>query len=97
MDKKKEFKVAVAGYGHVGKDTVKTIIENNSIMENRTGIKLTVKTIFSRNIDKVQNDKFLDKVEIKTKDLKYSNRSFGGYGYCQRTINENKKTSCYSK
>ena len=69
MDKKKEFKVAVAGYGHVGKDTVKTIIENNSIMENRTGIKLTVKTIFSRNIDKVQNDKFLDKVEIKTKDL----------------------------
>lgn len=69
MDKKKEFKVAVAGYGHVGKDTVKTIIENNSIMENRTGIKLTVKTIFSRNINKVQNDKFLDKVEIKTKDL----------------------------
>ena len=69
MDKKKEFKVAVAGYGHVGKDTVKTIIENNSIMENRTWIKLTVKTIFSRNIDKVQNDKFLDKVEIKTKDL----------------------------
>ncbi|ADG70278.1 homoserine dehydrogenase [Brachyspira murdochii] len=69
MDKKKEFKVAVAGYGHVGKDTVKTIIENNSIMENRTRIKLTVKTIFSRNIDKVQNDKFLDKVEIKTKDL----------------------------
>ncbi|WP_020006046.1 homoserine dehydrogenase [Brachyspira innocens] len=69
MDKKKEFKVAVAGYGHVGKDTVKTIIENNSIMENRTGIKLTVKTIFSRNIDKVQNDKFLDRVEIKTKDL----------------------------
>ncbi|MEI0537678.1 homoserine dehydrogenase [Brachyspira pulli] len=69
MDKKKEFKVAVAGYGHVGKDTVKTIIENNSIMESRTGIKLTVKTIFSRNIDKVQNDKFLDKVEIKTKDL----------------------------
>ena len=69
MDKKKESKVAVAGYGHVGKDTVKTIIENNSIMENRTGIKLTVKTIFSRNIDKVQNDKFLDKVEIKTKDL----------------------------
>lgn len=69
MDKKKEFKVAVAGYGHVGKDTVKTIIENNSIMENRTGIKLTVKTIFSRNIDKVQNDKFLDNVEIKTKDL----------------------------
>ncbi|PPS21528.1 homoserine dehydrogenase [Brachyspira murdochii] len=61
--------MAVAGYGHVGKDTVKTIIENNSIMENRTGIKLTVKTIFSRNIDKVQNDKFLDKVEIKTKDL----------------------------
>ncbi|MEI0565412.1 homoserine dehydrogenase [Brachyspira pulli] len=71
MDKKKEFKVAVAGYGHVGKDTVKTIIENNSIMESRTGIKLTVKTIFSRNIDKVQNDKFLDKVEIKTKDLNY--------------------------
>ncbi|MDO6994015.1 homoserine dehydrogenase [Brachyspira innocens] len=69
MDKKKEFKVAVAGYGHVGKDTVKTIIENSSIMENRTGIKLTVKTIFSRNIDKVQNDKFLDRVEIKTKDL----------------------------
>ena len=69
MDKKKEFKVAIAGYGHVGKDTVKTIIENNSIMENRTGIKLTVKTIFSRNIDKVQNDNFLDKVEIKTKDL----------------------------
>ncbi|WP_300753437.1 homoserine dehydrogenase [uncultured Brachyspira sp.] len=69
MEKKKEFKVAVAGYGHVGKDTVKTIIENNSIMENRTGIKLTVKTIFSRNIDKVQDDKFLDKVEIKTKDL----------------------------
>lgn len=69
MDKKKEFKVAIAGYGHVGKDTVKTIIENNSIMENRTGIKLTIKTIFSRNIDKVQNDNFLDKVEIKTKDL----------------------------
>ncbi|KLI20815.1 homoserine dehydrogenase [Brachyspira hyodysenteriae] len=69
MDKKKEFKVAVAGYGHVGKDTVKTIIENNSIMEKRTGIKLTIKTIFSRNIDKVKNDKFLDKVEIKTKDL----------------------------
>ena len=69
MDKKKEFKIAVAGYGHVGKDTVKTIIENNSIMESRTGIKLTVKTIFSRNIDKVQNDKFLDKVEIKTKNL----------------------------
>ena len=69
MEKKKEFKVAVAGYGHVGKDTVKTIIENNSIMENRTGIKLTIKTIFSRNIDKVKDDKFLDKVEIKTKDL----------------------------
>ncbi|ACN82858.1 homoserine dehydrogenase [Brachyspira hyodysenteriae] len=69
MDKKKEFKVAVAGYGHVGKDTVKTIIENNSIMEKRTGIKLTIKTIFSRNIDKVKDDKFLDKVEIKTKDL----------------------------
>ena len=69
MDKKKEFKVAIAGYGHVGKDTVKTIIENNSIMENRTGIKLTIKTIFSRNIDKVQNDKFLDQVQIKTKDL----------------------------
>lgn len=69
MDKKQEFKVAVAGYGHVGKDTVKTIIENNSIMEKRTGIKLTIKTIFSRNIDKVKDDKFLDKVEIKTKDL----------------------------
>ncbi|MEI0700831.1 homoserine dehydrogenase [Brachyspira intermedia] len=69
MVKKKEFKVAVAGYGHVGKDTVKTIIENNSIMEKRTGIKLTIKTIFSRNIDKVKDDKFLDKVEIKTKDL----------------------------
>ncbi|KLI61505.1 homoserine dehydrogenase [Brachyspira hyodysenteriae] len=69
MDNKKEFKVAVAGYGHVGKDTVKTIIENNSIMEKRTGIKLTIKTIFSRNIDKVKDDKFLDKVEIKTKDL----------------------------
>ena len=64
-----EFKVAVAGYGHVGKDTVKTIIENNAIMEKRTGIKLTIKTIFSRNIDKVKDDKFLDKVEIKTKDL----------------------------
>ncbi len=38
-------------------------------MENRTGIKLTIKTIFSRNIDKVKDDKFLDKVEIKTKDL----------------------------
>ena len=69
MVKKKEFKVAVAGYGHVGKDTVKTIIENNAIMEKRTGIKLTIKTIFSRNIDKVKDDKFLDKVEIKTKDL----------------------------
>ena len=69
MVKKKEFKVAVAGYGHVGKDTVKTIIENNSIMEKITGIKLTIKTIFSRNIDKVKDDKFLDKVEIKTKDL----------------------------
>ena len=69
MVKKKEFKVAVAGYGHVGKDTVKTIIENNDIMEKRTGIKLTIKTIFSRNIDKVKDDKFLDKVEIKTKDL----------------------------
>ena len=69
MEKKKEFKVAVAGYGHVGKDTVKTIIENNAIMEKRTGIKLTIKTIFSRNIDKVKDDKFLDKVEIKTKDL----------------------------
>ncbi|ASJ22691.1 homoserine dehydrogenase [Brachyspira hampsonii] len=69
MVKKKEFKVAVAGYGHVGKDTVKTIIENNSIMEKRTGIKLTIKTIFSRNIDKVKDDKFLDKIEIKTKDL----------------------------
>ncbi|MEI0485118.1 homoserine dehydrogenase [Brachyspira intermedia] len=69
MEKKKEFKVAVAGYGHVGKDTVKTIIENNAIMEKRTGIKLTIKTIFSRNIDKVKDDKFLDKVEIKTKNL----------------------------
>ncbi|CRF33207.1 homoserine dehydrogenase [Brachyspira suanatina] len=69
MEKKKEFKVAVAGYGHVGKDTVKTIIENNAIMEKRTGIKLTIKTIFSRNIDKVKDDKFLDKIEIKTKDL----------------------------
>ncbi len=69
MVKKKEFKVAVAGYGHVGKDTVKTIIENNAIMKKRTGIKLTIKTIFSRNIDKVKDDKFLDKVEIKTKDL----------------------------
>ncbi|WP_300712436.1 homoserine dehydrogenase [uncultured Brachyspira sp.] len=69
MLKKREFKVAVAGYGHVGKDTVKTIIENNSIMENRTGIKLTVKTIFSRNIDKVKDDIFLNKVEIKTKNL----------------------------
>ena len=69
MVKKKEFKVAVAGYGHVGKDTVKTIIENNAIMEKRTGIKLTIKTIFSRNIDKVKDDKFLDKVEIKTKNL----------------------------
>ena len=38
-------------------------------MEKRTGIKLTIKTIFSRNIDKVKDDKFLDKVEIKTKDL----------------------------
>ena len=55
MVKKKEFKVAVAGYGHVGKDTVKTIIENNAIMEKRTGIKLTIKTIFSRNIDKVKD------------------------------------------
>ncbi len=69
MEKKKEFKVAVAGYGHVGKDTVKTIIENNAIMEKRTGIKLTIKTIFSRNIDKVKDDNFLDKVQIKTKDL----------------------------
>ncbi|WP_300369634.1 homoserine dehydrogenase [Brachyspira sp.] len=69
MVKKKEFKVAVAGYGNVGRDTVKTIIENNSIIKNRTGIKLTVKTIFSRNINKVKDDKFLDKVEIKTKDL----------------------------
>ena len=69
MDKKKEFKVAIAGYGHVGKDTLKTIIENNSIMESRTGIKLTVKTIFSRNIDKVKDDKFLERVEVKTKDL----------------------------
>ena len=69
MDKKKEFKIAIAGYGHVGKDTLKTIIENNSIMESRTGIKLTVKTIFSRNIDKVKDDKFLETVEIKTKDL----------------------------
>lgn len=69
MYNKKEFKVAVAGYGHVGKDTVKTIIENNSIIEKRTGIKLTVKTIFSRNIDKVKDDKFLDKIKIKTKDL----------------------------
>ena len=31
---KKEFKIAVAGYGHVGKDTVKTIIENNQTIEN---------------------------------------------------------------
>ncbi|ELV06300.1 homoserine dehydrogenase [Brachyspira hampsonii 30599] len=38
-------------------------------MEKRTGIKLTIKTIFSRNIDKVKDDKFLDKIEIKTKDL----------------------------
>ena len=35
---KKEFKIAVAGYGHVGKDTVKTIIENNQTIEKRTGI-----------------------------------------------------------
>ena len=69
MNKKKEFKIAVAGYGHVGKDTVKTIIENNEIIENRTGIKLKIKTVFSRNIDKVKNDKYLDAIEIKTKDL----------------------------
>ena len=69
MNKKKEFKIAVAGYGHVGKDTVKTIIQNNEIIENRTGIKLKIKTVFSRNIDKVKNDKYLDAIEIKTKDL----------------------------
>lgn len=66
---KKEFKIAVAGYGHVGKDTVKTIIENNQTIEKRTGIKLKIKTVFSRNIDKVKNDKYLDSIEIKTKDL----------------------------
>ena len=70
MNKKKEFKIAIAGYGHVGKDTVKTIIENNEIIEKRTGIKLKIKTVFSRNIDKVKNDKYLDLIEIKTKDLK---------------------------
>ena len=69
MNKKKEFKIAIAGYGHVGKDTVKTIIENNQIIEKRTGIKLKIKTVFSRNIDKVKNDKYLDLIEIKTKDL----------------------------
>ena len=69
MNKKKEFKIAGAGYGHVGKDTVKTIIQNNEIIENRTGIKLKIKTVFSRNIDKVKNDKYLDAIEIKTKDL----------------------------
>ena len=69
MNKKKEFKIAIAGYGHVGKDTVKTIIENNQIIERRTGIKLKIKTVFSRNIDKVKNDKYLDLIEIKTKDL----------------------------
>lgn len=69
MNKKKEFKIAIAGYGHVGKDTVKTIIENNEIIEKRTGIKLKIKTVFSRNIDKVKNDKYLDLIEIKTKDL----------------------------
>lgn len=67
--KKKEFKIAIAGYGHVGKDTVKTIIENNEIIEKRTGIKLKIKTVFSRNIDKVKDDKYLDSIEIKTKDL----------------------------
>ena len=66
---KKVFKIAVAGYGHVGKDTVKTIIENNQTIEKRTGIKLKIKTVFSRNIDKVKNDKYLDSIEIKTKDL----------------------------
>ena len=66
---KKEFKIAVAGYGHVGKDTVKTIIEINQTIEKRTGIKLKIKTVFSRNIDKVKNDKYLDSIEIKTKDL----------------------------
>ena len=69
MNKKKEFKIAIAGYGHVGKDTVETIIENNQIIEKRTGIKLKIKTVFSRNIDKVKNDKYLDLIEIKTKDL----------------------------
>ena len=65
MVKKKEFKVAVAGYGHVGKDTVKTIIENNAIMEKRTGIKLTIKTIFSRNIDKVARRGGLEENELR--------------------------------
>lgn len=69
MNNKKEFKIAIAGYGHVGKDTVKTIIENNEIIENRTGIKLKIKTVFSRNIDKVKNDKYLASIEIKTKNL----------------------------
>ena len=67
--KKKKFNIAIAGYGHVGKDTVKTIIENNEIIEKRTGIKLKIKTVFSRNIDKVKDDKYLDCIEIKTKDL----------------------------
>lgn len=65
---KKEFIVAVAGYGHVGKDTVKTIIENNDIIEKRTGIKLKIKTVFSRSIDKIE-DKYLKTIELKTKDL----------------------------
>ena len=68
MNENKEIKIAIAGYGNVGKATLKTIITNNKNIERRSGFKLTVKTVFSRNI-KEKHDEYLDTVENKTEDL----------------------------
>ncbi|WP_157143147.1 homoserine dehydrogenase [Brachyspira pilosicoli] len=68
MNESKEIKIAIAGYGNVGKGTLKTIITNNKSIERRSGFKLIVKTVFSRNI-KEKHDEYLDTVENKTEDL----------------------------
>ena len=68
MENGKIIKIAIAGYGNVGKGTLATIIKNNEIIERRTGLKLVVKTVFSRNI-KNKTDEYLDTVHNKTEDI----------------------------
>lgn len=62
-------KIGLAGYGIVGKATVKTIIDNREIIKNNTGIDIIIKSVFSRNIDKIKDDKYLEHIEVKSKDI----------------------------